>query len=179
MAEVDPDQEAALRRLSLAILLGKTDDGPSSWPAHHRPDVATLPLFGPVAPEPMGHPALPTKLRWLHPEGAGVARGMGKELSEMPEVTLEDYKRVDRQWERQRARRGFTIHAIAYAVVLAGLIILSLTLGDVFPWAGLPMALWGVGLTLHYLYGVRWVDKTISGRQAQIEQRAAAGKRAA
>jgi hypothetical protein len=26
---------------------------------------------------------------------------------------------------------------------------------------------------------VRWVDKTISGRQAQIEQRAAAGKRAA
>jgi hypothetical protein len=104
---------------------------------------------------------------------------MGKELSEMPEVTLEDYKRVDRQLEHKRARRGFTIHAIAYAVVLTGLIILSITLGDVFPWAGLPMALWGVGLTLHYLYGVRWVDKTISGRQAQIEQRAAAGKRAA
>jgi hypothetical protein len=37
----------------------------------------------------------------------------------------------------------------------------------------------GVGLTLHYLYWVRWVDKTISGRQAQIEQRAAAGKGAA
>jgi hypothetical protein len=37
---------------------------------------------------------------------------MGKELSEMPEVTFEDYKRVDRQLERKRARRGFTIHAI-------------------------------------------------------------------
>ena len=104
---------------------------------------------------------------------------MGEELSEMPEVTLEDYKRADRQLERKRARRGFTIHAIVYAVVLTGLIILSVTLGDVFPWAGLPMVWWGVGLTLHYLYGVRWVDKTISGRQAQIEQRAAAGKRAA
>jgi hypothetical protein len=110
---------------------------------------------------------------------AGVARGMGKELSEMPEITLEDYKRVDRQLERKRTRRGFTIHAIVYAVVLTGLIILSVTLGDVFPWAGLPMVCWGVGVTLHYLYGVRWVDKTISGRQARIEQRAAAIKRAA
>ena len=34
-------------------------------------------------------------------------------------------------------------------------------------------------MTLHYLYGVRWVDTTITGRQAQIEQRAAAAKRAA
>ena len=97
----------------------------------------------------------------------------------MPEITLEDYQRVDRQLERKRARRGFTIHAIAYGVVLTGLIILSITLGDVFPWAGLPMAWWGVGLTLHYLYWVRWVDTTITGRQAQIEQRAAAAKRAA
>ena len=97
----------------------------------------------------------------------------------MPEVTLEDYQRVDRQLERNRARRGVAIHAIVYAVVLTGLIIVSITLGDVFPWAGLPLACWGVGLTLHYLYGVRWVDKPISGRQAQIEQRDAAGKRAA
>ena len=97
----------------------------------------------------------------------------------MREITLEDYKRADRDLEREQARRGFTIHAIVYAVVLTGLIILSVTLGDVFPWAGLPLVWWGVGLTLHYLYWVRWVDKTISGRQAQIEQRAAAGKRAA
>jgi hypothetical protein len=91
---------------------------------------------------------------------------MGKELSEMPEVTLEDDTRVDRQLERKGARRGVIVHAIVYGVVLAGLIILSVTLGDVFPWAGLPMVWWGVGLTLHYLYGVRWVDKAISGRQA-------------
>jgi hypothetical protein len=127
----------------------------------------------------MGRPALSTTRRRLHPEGAEVARGMGEEVSWMREITLEDYKRADQQLERKRARRGFTIHAIVYAVVLTGLIILSVTLGDVFPWAGLPMVCWGVGVTLHYLYGVRWVDKTISGRQAQIEQRAAAGKRAA
>jgi 2TM domain len=113
----------------------------------------------------MGHPALPTAVRPLNPEHAGVALAW-KELSEMPELTLEDYRRVDRQRERKWARRGFIIHAIVYAVVLTGLIILSVTLGDVFPWAGLPMALWGVGLTLHYLYGVRRVDKTTSGRRA-------------
>jgi hypothetical protein len=87
---------------------------------------------------------------------------MGKELSEMPEITLEDYQRVDRQLERKRARRGFTIHAIVYALVMTGLIILSVTLGDVFPWAGLPMAWWGVGLTLHYLYGVRWSTRPLA-----------------
>src|SRR4029450_458974 len=52
---------------------------------------------------------------------AEVALGIGKELSEMPEITLEDYQRVDRQLERQRARRGFAIHAIVYGVVLPGL----------------------------------------------------------
>jgi hypothetical protein len=97
----------------------------------------------------------------------------------MPQFTLEDDTPVDRHLEGTRARRGFTIHAIVYGVVLTGLILLSVTVGDVFPWAALPMAWWGVGLTLHYLYGVRRVDKTMSGRQAPIEQRAAASKRAA
>ena len=64
-------------------------------------------------------------------------------------------------------------------LVLTGLIILNVTVAAGFPWAGLPMTGWGVGLTLHYLYGVRWADKTITDRQAQIEQRAAADKRAA
>ena len=80
VAEVDSDQEAALRRLSLAILLG-TPTRPSSWPAHHRPDVATRPLFGPVAPQPMGHPALPTPLRPLNPGPcrSGSRHGKGAE----------------------------------------------------------------------------------------------------
>jgi hypothetical protein len=97
----------------------------------------------------------------------------------MPEVTLEDDTRVDRQLEPKGARRGFTIHAIVYAVALTGLIILNFTAGDVFPWAALPLAWWGVGLTLYYLYGVRRVDKTMTDRQVRIDRRAAAGRRAA
>jgi hypothetical protein len=92
---------------------------------------------------------------------------------------LEDYKRADRQLEREQARRGFTIHAIVYVLVMTGLIILNLTVATEFPWANFPLVCWGIGLTEHYLYGLRWYDKTITDRQTRIEQRAAAAKRAA
>jgi hypothetical protein len=132
-----------------------------------------------IALEPVGRPALSTS-RWrLHPEGVGVALGIGKEVSWMRGITLEDYKRADRQLERQDARRGFTIHAIVYALVMTGLIILNLTLATEFPWAVFPLVGWGIGLTLHYLFGLRWADKAITDRQARIEQHAAATKRAA
>ena len=53
----------------------------------------------------------------------------------MREITLEDYKRADRQLEREQARPGFTIHAIVYVLVMTGLIILNLTVATEFPWA--------------------------------------------
>jgi hypothetical protein len=108
-----------------------------------------------------------------------VALGIGKEVSLMREITVEDYKRADRDLEREQARRGFTIHAIVYAVVMTGLIILNLTVATEFPWAVFPLIGWGIGLTMHYLFGLRWADKAISDRQTRIEQRAAAIKRAA
>ena len=96
----------------------------------------------------------------------------------MREITLEDYKRADRDLERQEARRGFTIHAIVYGLVMTGLIILNLTVATGFPWAVFPLVGWGIGLTAHYLFGLRWADKAITDRQTRIEQRAAS-KRAA
>ncbi|HSK36351.1 MAG TPA: 2TM domain-containing protein [Actinomycetota bacterium] len=97
----------------------------------------------------------------------------------MPEITVEDYKQADRQLERQEARRGFTIRAIIYALVMTGLIILNLTVATEFPWALFPLIGLGIGMTMHYLFGLRWADKAITDRQARIEQRAAAIKRAA
>jgi hypothetical protein len=127
----------------------------------------------------MGRPALSATLGSFHPEGAGVALGIGKEVSWMREITVEDYKQADRHLEHQDARRGFTIHAIVYGLVMTGLIILNLTVATEFPWALFPLVGWGVGLTLHYLFGLRWADKAITDRQTRIEQRAAATKRAA
>src|SRR5918995_6762841 len=65
---------------------------PAGWPAHRHPDVATLPLFGPVAPAPMGHPALPTPLRPLNPgpsrrgsrHGKGAERDAAGHLGGLP-----------------------------------------------------------------------------------------------
>jgi 2TM domain len=127
----------------------------------------------------MGPPALSTSRRPLHPEGAGVASGIGKEVSRMREITLEDYKRADRQLELEEARRGLAIHAIVYALVMTGLIILNLTVATEFPWVIFPLIGWGIGLTLHYLYGLRWINKAITDRQARIHERVAATKRAA
>jgi hypothetical protein len=97
----------------------------------------------------------------------------------MREITLEDYKRADRDLEREQARRGFVIHAIVNAVVMIGLIVLNLTVATEFPWAAFPLVCWGFGLTMHYLFGVRWVGKVITDRQAKVEQLAAASRRAA
>ncbi len=96
---------------------------------------------------------------------------------EMPEITLEDYKRADRQLGRQEVRRGFMIDAILYAVVMTGLIILNLTVANETLWAVFPMVGWGIGLTLQYLLGLRWVTRSIIDRQTRIEQLAATTKR--
>jgi 2TM domain len=69
-------------------------------------------------------------------------------VSKLREITLEDYKWADRELEREEARRGFTIHAIVYALVMTGLIILNLTVATEFPWVIFPLVGWGIGLTL-------------------------------
>jgi tRNA G10 N-methylase Trm11 len=97
----------------------------------------------------------------------------------MPEITVTEYKRAERQLELEEARRGFTIHAIVYAVVMTGLIILNLTVATEVLWFVFPMVGWGAGLTAHYLFGLRWIGRAITDRQARVEQRAATTQRAA
>jgi hypothetical protein len=100
-------------------------------------------------------------------------------VSWMREITLEDYKRAERQLELKEARRGFTIHAIVYAVVMTSLIILNLTVAHEFLWFLFPLVGWGAGLTAHYLFRLRWLGAAITDRQARVQQRAATIRRAA
>lgn len=74
----------------------------------------------------------------------------------------------DRQLEREQARRGFTIHATVFVLVMTGLVILNLTVAAEFPWAVFPLVGWGIGLTMHYLFRLRWADKAITDRQARL-----------
>jgi hypothetical protein len=72
------------------------------------------------------------------------------------------------------ARRGWRIHVTVYAIVITSLTVLNVllvTLGDAgFIWFPFPLAGWGVGVAMHYRYGVRHVDELIAKRQEKIER---------
>ena len=73
----------------------------------------------------------------------------------------------------REGKRGFGIHAVVYVVVMAGLTVLNMLLitqtDENFVWFVFPLVGWGIGLTMHYLHGVRWVDRESRERQTKIE----------
>ena len=88
-------------------------------------------------------------------------------------ITLADYQRAEREMALREGKRGFAIHAVVYAVVMAGLTVLNILLitqtDENFVWFVFPLVGWGVGLTMHYLHAVRWADRESHERQTKIE----------
>jgi hypothetical protein len=88
-------------------------------------------------------------------------------------LTSEQYMRAEFDYTLAEARRGFKIHAAIYAVVMTGLIALNALLiaftDANFPWVVFPFVCWGVGLTVHYVYGFRRAGGEIRARQTKIE----------
>ncbi|HDM36482.1 MAG TPA: 2TM domain-containing protein, partial [Candidatus Syntrophoarchaeum butanivorans] len=39
-------------------------------------------------------------------------------------------------------------------------------------WFFYPLIGWGIGISMHYLFGVRWVEKELEEREAKAEYRA-------
>lgn len=74
-------------------------------------------------------------------------------------LTTEQYLQAEFDYTLAEARRGFKMHAAVYAIVMAGLIALNASLiaftDANFPWVVFPLVCWGVGLTVHYIYGFR------------------------
>ena len=67
-----------------------------------------------------------------------------------------------------------------YAIVMTGLIVLNSLLwvyadGD-FPWVVFPLVGWGLGLTLHYIFGFRRAADEARTRQLRVENYAARTK---
>jgi len=89
-------------------------------------------------------------------------------------VTTDQYKQAERAFLAEESRRGWTIHAAVYGVVITGLAVLNVLLvvftDASFFWFPFPLVGWGIGLAMHYRYGVRLVDREIERRQAQIER---------
>ncbi len=91
-------------------------------------------------------------------------------------ISAEDYQRAERELTMREWRRGWRIHAAIYAVVMTALtalnVALVLTTDADFLWFPFPLVGWGIGLTMHYLHGVRWAEREIAARQARVVEHA-------
>jgi hypothetical protein len=89
-------------------------------------------------------------------------------------LTAAEYERAERELTLREAGRGWRIHAAFYAIVTTGLIVLNVLLvaytDASFYWFPFPLVGWGVGLTMHYLFGVRWAEREVRARQARVER---------
>ena len=92
-------------------------------------------------------------------------------------VTLEQYKVQERQLASRDAERGFRIHALVSAVVVAGLVALNVFVASEFPWSVFPALGMSIGLWFHWFFGVRHGDEFMQRHQHEIETEA--GRRAA
>jgi len=90
----------------------------------------------------------------------------------MQQVSVEQYEKAELEVQAEGARRGFRIHAAIYLVVQTGLILINLLVAPDFIWFPFPLVGWGIGLTMHYLFGVRWLRREIRRHQQKVEERA-------
>jgi hypothetical protein len=89
-------------------------------------------------------------------------------------LTAEEYRQAEFGYTLAESKRGFKVHAVVFTIVMTGLIVLNAVLiaftdAD-FPWAVFPLVGWGIGLTLHYIYGYRHAGEEAHARQRHVEE---------
>jgi hypothetical protein len=87
-------------------------------------------------------------------------------------ITLQDYERAEVDMRAIEGRRGFYIHAAIYVLVNILLITINLMFVSGFLWFFFPLIGWGIGLTMHFLFGVLWVRSETESWQSRVEHRA-------
>ena len=90
----------------------------------------------------------------------------------MSGITLEEYKRAYREIVIEESKKIFKTHLIAYIIANIVLIVVNLVLVPEYLWFYYPLIGWGVGVTMHYLFGVHWIDKKLERREKAAEIRA-------
>jgi len=78
--------------------------------------------------------------------------------------------------EKEEARRGFIIHLVVYILVNAMLTAINLIYTIKVLWFFYPLIGWGIGLTIHFLGAMRWLENRLKDKEARAEYRARAGK---
>jgi len=88
------------------------------------------------------------------------------------EITLDEYKKAYRKIRAEEEKKGFLVHLVVYALINIMLITINLIYSPEVIWFFYTLIGWGIGISLHYLFGVRWLEKTLKEREAKAEYRA-------
>ncbi len=93
------------------------------------------------------------------------------------EISLEEYKKAYREIRKEEEKRDFLVHLVIYIIINTMLIVVNLLHSPKEIWFFYPLLGWGIGITMHYLFGVYWLEKTLKEREAKAEYRAREMKR--
>ncbi|MCD4840563.1 MAG: 2TM domain-containing protein [Methanosarcinales archaeon] len=88
------------------------------------------------------------------------------------EISVEEYKKAYKEMMAEEEKRGFRIHLVAYVLVNAILIAVNFIYSPKAIWFFYPLLGWGIGITVHYLYAVRWIERDLKKKEAEAEYRA-------
>jgi len=92
-------------------------------------------------------------------------------------ITLTEYEAAEKDLELRNAPRGLLVHAAITVVVSVALVIVNVVVAPQFPWSPFPVVGMGIGVLVHYLFGMRWLPRSIATHQRDIERHALEMKR--
>jgi hypothetical protein len=84
---------------------------------------------------------------------------------------LEAYKKAYREVVKEEARRSFIIHLVIYIVTNLALAAINLLYSSKTLWFIYPLFFWGIGVAMHYLFAVKFIDSFLERREALAEKR--------
>ncbi len=93
------------------------------------------------------------------------------------EIALEEYKKAYRKIVSEEEKKGFLAHLVVYVLVNAMLIAINFIYSPETIWFFYPLIGWGIGISMHYLFHVRWIEKELKEKEAKAEYWAREAKR--
>ncbi len=85
------------------------------------------------------------------------------------EIKLADYHQADRKLRAEQDKKGFKINLTAYIIVNSILATINLLVVPEFIWFVFPLVGWGIGVTMHYIFGVRLAERFLKAEEAKAE----------
>jgi hypothetical protein len=87
-------------------------------------------------------------------------------------ITVDEYKKAYREVVKREEKKGFRIHRMVYICVNVLLLAINLIFVREFIWFIFPLVGWGIGLTMHYLFGVRKLNEHLKEKETEAEAKA-------